>query len=123
MQRPLKVVSVKSRTCPGLGSNSLIEIPDRSGIGPGRVKTDVPTWVDEVLQRDEAFSEDTRSGKHDKTAQYWMCYIEMIHLYHEFIRSIRTGDLDLYIYCLPKLAAFFLRIQSPNLHSLAHHLS
>ena len=86
-------------------------------------KTNVPTGVDEILQRCEAFSVDTRRGKHGKTAQYWMCYIEMIHLYHEFIRSIRTGDLDLYIYCLPKLASFFLRIQSPKLRSLAHNLS
>ena len=43
-------------------------------------KTDVPTGVDDILQWYEAFSEDIRSEKHSKTAQYWMYYIEMIHL-------------------------------------------
>lgn len=28
----------------------------------------------------------------------------MIKLYQKFIRNIRVGDLDLYVYCLPKLA-------------------
>ena len=77
-------------------------------------KTNVPTGVDEILKRYEAFSVDTRRGKHGKTAQYWMCYIEMIHLYHVFIRSIRNGDLYLYIYCLPKLAAFFFAFHHQN---------
>ena len=36
-------------------------------------RADVPTGLDEILQRYEAFSEDTRSGKHGKTAQYFMC--------------------------------------------------
>ena len=55
----------------------------------------------------ESFSIGTRSVKHGKFAQCWMLNNKMIHLYHEFIRSIRTGDLELYIYCLPKIVAFF----------------
>ena len=31
----------------------------------------------------------------------------MIKLYHEFIRSIRVGDFELCVYCLPKLASIF----------------
>ena len=30
------------------------------------------------------FSRDTLEGKYGLTAQYWMGYIEMLHLYHEF---------------------------------------
>ena len=31
-----------------------------------------------------------------------------MYLYEEYIRSIRIGDFDLYIYCLPKLAGLSL---------------
>ena len=30
----------------------------------------------------------------------------MLHLYHEFIRSIPLRDLELYIYCLPRITNF-----------------
>ena len=62
----------------------------------------------------ESFSIGTRSGKHGKVAQCWMLNIEMIHLYHELIRSIRTGDLELYIYCLPKIVAVFFAFNHQN---------
>ena len=45
---------------------------------------------------------ETSDGKRGKTANYWINYVNMIHLYHEFSRSIRTGDLDLFIAGLPK---------------------
>ena len=32
---------------------------------------------------------------------WYIGYIEMLYLYHELIRSIWFGDLELYIYCLP----------------------
>ena len=54
----------------------------------------------ELIKKCEVFVQETRNGNHGKTAQYLMGYIIMLHLYHEFSRSIRTGDLDLYIYCL-----------------------
>ena len=38
----------------------------------------------------------------------------MIHLYHEFIRSIRLGDLELYIYCLPRITNYFFTFNHPN---------
>ena len=46
----------------------------------------------EVLDGYLLFSRDTLEGKYGLTAQYWMGYIEMLHLYHEFSRSIRTGN-------------------------------
>ena len=42
-----------------------------------------------------------------------MGYIEMLHLYHEFSRNVRTGDLDLYILCLPKI--------TDNFFAFIHH--
>ena len=53
-------------------------------------------------------------GNHGKTVQYWMGYINMLHLYHEFPVSIRTGDLDLYIYCLQRITALFFTFNHQN---------
>ena len=50
---------------------------------------------------------ETSDGKRGKTANYWINYVNMIHLYHEFSRSIRTGDLDLSISSLPKMTNYF----------------
>ena len=60
------------------------------------------------------FAQETRNGNHGKTAQYWMGYVDMLHLYHEFSRSIRTGDLDLYIYCLQQMTALFFTLNHQN---------
>ena len=38
----------------------------------------------------------------------------MLHLYHEFVRSIRLGDLDLYIYGLPRITNYFFTFNHPN---------
>ena len=51
---------------------------------------------------------------HRKTAQFLFEYIEMLHLYHEFIRSIRLGDLELYIYGLPRITNYFFTFNHPN---------
>ena len=51
---------------------------------------------------------------HGKTAQFWFEYIEMLHLYHEFVRSIRLGDLELYIYGLPRITNYFFTFNNPN---------
>ena len=51
---------------------------------------------------------------HGKAAHFWFEYIEMLHLYHEFIRSIRLGDLELYIYCLPRINYYFFTFNHPN---------
>ena len=38
----------------------------------------------------------------------------MIHLYNEFIRSIRVGNIELYTYCLPKIGNLFFAFNHPN---------
>ena len=37
-----------------------------------------------------------------------------MHLYHEYIRSFRIGDFDLYIYCLPKFASLLFALNYKN---------
>ena len=66
-----------------------------------------------ILEAYTSFCDNT-SGNHGKTAQYWMGYINLVNLYHEFSRSIRSGDLELYIYCLPNLAEFFFAFNHDN---------
>ena len=70
--------------------------------------------TNELIKKYEEFAQETRNGNHGKTAQYWMGYVDMLHLYHEFSRSIRTGDLDLYIYCLQRMTALFFTFNHQN---------
>ena len=53
-------------------------------------------------------------GAFVETSQYWVQYIEMIKLYHGFIRSIRVGDFELYVCCLPKLSNIFFAFNHIN---------
>ena len=46
------------------------------------------------------------SGMHGKTAQFWMKYVQMIHLYHDFSRSVRTGDFNTYVSSIPEITIF-----------------
>ena len=46
------------------------------------------------------------SGMHGKTAQFWMKFVEMIHLYHHFSRSVSTGDFNTYVSYVPKITIF-----------------
>lgn len=50
-----------------------------------------------LIQSYEEYTEDTLDGKHGKTAQFYAMYIDFINLYHLFIKSIRVGDLDMYL--------------------------
>ena len=61
----------------------------------------------ELIKKYEEFTQKTRNGNQGKTAQYWMGYVDMLYLCHEFSRSIRTRDLDFYIYCLQGTTALF----------------
>ena len=83
----------------------------------------VAEHTSELIKKNEEFTQETRNGNHGKTAQYWMEYVNMLHLYHKFSRNIRTGYLDLYIYCLQQMTALFFHVQSSKILTLAHHVS
>ena len=53
------------------------------------------------------------SGMPGKTAQFYMKYVEMIHLYHDFSRSGHTGDFNTYVTSIPKIKKFFA-LNQPN---------
>ena len=53
--------------------------------------------IKDIFQEYNSYLLDTHTGKHEKTTQLWFNCIQMIHLYYEYSRSIRVGDLDVYI--------------------------
>ena len=66
------------------------------------------TEMKEVLQRYCIFNQDTEQGLNDKTAKFWIQYVlYLIHLYHNFTRSVRAGDFDcMFLACLKSLTYF-----------------
>ena len=62
-------------------------------------KKEWPQETEELLAAYKSHAVETSDGKQEKAANY----INMIHLYHDVSRSIRTDDLDLFISSLPKI--------------------
>ena len=67
----------------------------------------LPDQLKELLKEYEIYREDTANGKHGLTAKFWIGYVNIVKLYRLFNRSVRTGDFQLYLYCLPKLSEYF----------------
>ena len=70
--------------------------------------------TNELIKKYKEFAQETRNGNHGKTAQYGMEYVNMLHLYRKFSRSIRTGDLDLYTFYLQRMTALFFTFNHQN---------
>ena len=70
--------------------------------------------MNEILGRCCAFTQDTEKRLHGKTATFWIQYVHLIHLYQNFARGVRTGDLDLYISCLPEITNIFFAMDRLN---------
>ena len=60
------------------------------------------------------FKENTRNGIHRKTAQYWIIYVELVDLYHQFSRSTHMGNFELYVYTLQMVTNLFFCFNQPN---------
>ena len=50
--------------------------------------------LQDIMVLYDRFVQDTLTGLHGATAQFWIAYIQTIHIYLEFGRSIRTSDFD-----------------------------
>ena len=70
--------------------------------------------INEIFERYDKFTQDTENGLHGKTAKFWIQYLYQIHLYHNFTRSVRSGDLDLYLSCLPEITNLFFALNHMN---------
>ncbi len=60
------------------------------------------------------YTEETMSGAHGSTAQYWMGYASFVDIYLLFSRACRTSDVDLYTYELDKMDNVFFATFRPN---------
>ena len=56
----------------------------------------------------------TTNREIEKTGEFWMKYVQLIHVYHEYRRSLREGDLHGYISCLQKFNNMFFALNHPN---------
>ena len=65
------------------------------------------TKMNEVLERYYIFIQDTEQGLYSKTAKFWIQYVYLIQLCLIFTRSVRTGVLDLHVFCLPEITNIF----------------
>ncbi|XP_077263749.1 uncharacterized protein LOC143898274 isoform X3 [Temnothorax americanus] len=72
------------------------------------------TETQHLIQSYDQYTADTLEGKHGKTAQFYAMYIDFINLYHIFIKSIRVGDLDLYLNALGKIVNLFFYYNQQN---------
>ena len=70
--------------------------------------------MEDVFNHYHQYKTATLDEKHGKTAKFWMQYVEMYHLYRDFTRSVRVGDINLYISCLPKLSNYFFALNHPT---------
>ena len=70
--------------------------------------------VDAVINFNILFTDKTRQGLHGKTTEFWINYIDMMHLYRNFSQSQRIGDFDLILACIPKLTSYFFAFNHHN---------
>ena len=70
--------------------------------------------VEETMVQYSNFTKDTEAGAHGKTAQFWMGYVKLIKLNRLFSRSIREGDLKLYINSIKDMTNLFFTFNHPN---------
>lgn len=70
--------------------------------------------LQESVNKYHDFTQETLSGKHGKTAQFYLQYVEMVRLYLRFSRSIRTNDIELFIDSLWDMVDFFFIYNQPN---------
>ena len=42
----------------------------------------------------------TINQEQGKKAEFWMKYVQLIHVYHEYSRNVQEGDLHGYTFCL-----------------------
>ena len=68
----------------------------------------------EAFSRYERYCQDTSSGKHGKTAQFWYGYIDLIFLYRLLSRSLREGNFELYTHCMRLVTDVFFAFNHQN---------
>ena len=73
-------------------------------------KSSIPEKFVGIFDKYESY----RNKNRNETAQFWFAYVEMVQLYHQFTRSIRMGDLHLYIHSLHNISSLFFTFNHHN---------
>lgn len=68
----------------------------------------------DILDNYHIYTEMTRSGQHGCTAQFVLMYIDLVENYQLFEYSIRTTDLNMYIYAARKMCSIFFTFNHQN---------
>lgn len=74
----------------------------------------LPPCLKSLLEDYERYCQQTQSGEHGATAQFWITYIHFFKLYIEFSRSIRTNDIQLFKFCLLRISSLMFAMNHQN---------
>lgn len=64
--------------------------------------------VKQLFNKYEKYKQETMNGDHGKTPQYFMIYVQLIDYCFMLNTAIRTSNLELFQYVLPKITNLFL---------------
>ena len=67
-----------------------------------------------VIENYNKFKEEVRNGKCGKTAQFWLHYMDQIHLVLTFQRATKENNFELHLFCLKELCPLFFSYDHPN---------
>lgn len=96
-----------------LYENEIIEILEHEKQNPGSCNENLSRLHD-LMDRYNAYTQNTLAGKHGQTAQFFSLYIWYIELFLTFERAIRTSDLSLYIYTAHRMCSLFFMFNHQN---------
>ena len=67
-----------------------------------------------LLKAYEKYSEKTKAGKHRKTAQFTMIYMECIEMFLHLERGVRINEVELYTHSLGEMVPIMWATNRPN---------
>ena len=69
---------------------------------------------DELIKDYLLYASTTIKGEKGKTAEFWIKYVQLIYVYHEYSRHLHKGELHGYISFLPKFTEMSFALNHPN---------
>ena len=87
---------------------------DLANVTDGDKKKFMAEHTNELIKKYEEFTQETRNGNHAKYGTILNGIRQHVASLPRISRSIRTGDLDFYIYCLQRITALFFTFNHQN---------
>ncbi len=70
--------------------------------------------IKQMMDGYEKFKEEMRGGKHGKTAQLWMSYVDHVWLVLSLIKAVKSNNYELHCYWLYHIADLFFSFDGQN---------